>query len=105
MTGGVAHVLDLRPELVNGGDVELTEPDACTAEWLRQVVGTHANQTGSTLAASLLADWPRTVRRFTSVVPTDFRRVAAVVSAAEAAGADPDAAVMAAAAALEVSHA
>ncbi len=106
MTGGVAHVLDLHPAHVNQGDVELTQPDECTTEWLRDVMGRHLEETGSSLAAALLADWPRTRRRFTTILPTDFRRVSEVVAAAQADGRDPDAAVMAAAAsaALEVSR-
>ncbi|MDH4158831.1 MAG: glutamate synthase large subunit [Actinomycetota bacterium] len=104
MTGGVAHVLDLLPERVNHGDVELTEPDGGAAGWLRDVIDRHRAETGSVLAAALLADWPRTQHRFTTIVPTQFRRVCELVSAAEADGRDPDVAVMAAAAAPVVSR-
>jgi glutamate synthase (NADPH/NADH) large chain len=102
MTGGLAHVLDLRPERVNRSGLELTEPDACTMQWLQDVIGRHQAQTGSRLAARLLADWPRTRERFTTIVPVDFRRVSQVVTAARAEGRDPDDAVMASA--LEVSR-
>ncbi len=53
--------------------------------------------TGSAVAAVLLADWPAALRRFSAIVPPDFRRVLEATRAARAAGEDVDVAVMAAA--------
>ena len=63
MSGGTAYVLDLKthrvnPELVDLGPV----PDDVAAE-LRALVTRHHEETGSTVAEELLADWPGTVAR------------------------------------------
>jgi glutamate synthase (NADPH/NADH) large chain len=57
----------------------------------------HAAETGSPVAAGLLARWPAAAGEFTAVVPGAWRRAMAAIRAAEATGADVDAAVMAAA--------
>jgi glutamate synthase (NADPH) large chain len=64
---------------------------------VHELVERHAAETGSPVAAQLLARWPVAVEEFTAVVPRDYRRVVEVIRAAEAAGQDVDAAVMAAA--------
>jgi glutamate synthase (NADPH/NADH) large chain len=38
-------------------------------------VARHHEETGSTVAEELLADWPGTVARLTEVMPRDYRRV------------------------------
>jgi glutamate synthase (NADPH/NADH) large chain len=53
--------------------------------------------TGSTVAGALLRDWRGAVERFSALVPRDFRRVREATRLAQEAGADVDAAVMAAA--------
>jgi glutamate synthase (NADPH) large chain len=35
----------------------------------------HLAETGSTVAEALLAEWPAAVRRFTEVMPSDYKRV------------------------------
>jgi glutamate synthase (NADPH/NADH) large chain len=47
----------------------------CIAEELRGLVVRHHEETGSDVAATLLADWPGTVARLTEVMPRDYRRV------------------------------
>ena len=77
MSGGVAYVLDLQPALVNGELVELAPlpADGEAADELRQLVHQHHEETGSAVAAQLLADWPAAASRFTEVVPRDYKRV------------------------------
>jgi glutamate synthase (NADPH/NADH) large chain len=92
MSGGQAFVLDLDRSRVNPELVDLqalSDPDT-----LRALVQRHAEETGSPVAAALLADWSDAVLRFTEVVPRDYKRVMEVMRAAEAAGRDVDAAVM-----------
>ncbi|WP_026119966.1 glutamate synthase large subunit [Nocardiopsis potens] len=97
MSGGIAYVLDLDPHRVNPEMVDLDPLDAEDREFLRDVLTRHAEQTGSAVAARLLADpaaaWPR----FTKVMPRDYKRVLAAQAEAEANGTDVDQAVMAAA--------
>jgi glutamate synthase (NADPH) large chain len=61
------------------------------------VIEAHVAATDSAVGAALLADWPAAVPRFSAIVARDFRRVLEATWRATAAGADVDAAVMAAA--------
>ena len=46
-----------------------------TADELRDLVRRHQEETGSTVAEALLADWPASLARFTEVMPSDYKRV------------------------------
>ncbi|GDY33509.1 glutamate synthase large subunit [Gandjariella thermophila] len=94
MSGGIAYVLDLDPALVNPEMVDLERPSAEDLEWLREVVERHHRFTGSTVAASLLADWPRRSTAFTKIMPEDYRRVLEAMRLARAEGRDVDEAIM-----------
>ncbi|HUA40352.1 MAG TPA: glutamate synthase large subunit [Streptosporangiaceae bacterium] len=97
MSGGIAYLLDADPDRVNTqmADIEpLGDEDAC---FLRQLVGRHQAETGSAVAASLLADWDAALPRFTRVMPRDYKRVLAAARRAELDGLDVSAAVMTAA--------
>ncbi|MCX4749678.1 glutamate synthase large subunit [Kitasatospora sp. NBC_01287] len=83
MSGGIAFVLDLRPANVNGGMVGIEAPDAEDRDWLRETVQLHYEETGSTAAAELLADWGSGVSRFSKIMPTDYKAVLAAKDAAE----------------------
>ncbi|MGZ8736813.1 MAG: glutamate synthase large subunit [Nocardioides sp.] len=75
MSGGVAFLLDLDERRVNQELVELAAVDGDAADELHGLVRRHFEETGSTVAEELLADWPAAVRRFTEVMPSDFKRV------------------------------
>jgi glutamate synthase (NADPH/NADH) large chain len=75
MSGGVAYVLDLKEQRVNPELVELGPVEGKYAEELQQLVRAHAEETGSEVAAALLADWPTALARFTRVMPSDYKRV------------------------------
>ncbi len=49
---------------------------------------THLEETGSTVAEELLADWETSLTRFTEVMPTDYRRSLEAKAKAEADGLD-----------------
>ena len=68
-------MLDLRPERVNREMVELEEPDEQDAEFLREIVERHLAETGSTVAKALLADWDAALKRFSKIMPLDYKRV------------------------------
>jgi glutamate synthase (NADPH/NADH) large chain len=101
MSGGYAFVLDLDPALVNRELVDLTPVAGEVADELEQLVRRHGEETGSTVAAGLLADWPTSLRRFTQVVPRDYRRVLEARAEALQDGLDED---QAAARIMEVLH-
>ena len=94
MSGGIAYVLGLDPHRVNTDMVELQSPDGVDLAWLREVVDCHARHTGSTVATSLLSDWPRRSAQFTKIMPRDYQRVLQATRMAKAEGRDVDAAIM-----------
>ena len=75
MSGGVAYVLDLRPERVNREMVDLDPLDDADRALLHQLVIRHADETGSAVAARLLAQWDTSVDRFGKIMPRDYKRV------------------------------
>ncbi len=97
MSGGVAYVLDLRPELCNTALVDL-EPVADSQEQkqLKQLITRHEHYTGSKKAASLLAEWKKNSKRFTKVIPKDYRKMTALIAETKANGASQEEAEMAA---------
>jgi glutamate synthase (NADPH/NADH) large chain len=97
MSGGVAYVLDLDPNLVNREMVELSGLDDEAAAVVGALVKRHAEETESPVASGLVTDWPTAAARFTQVLPTDYKRVLEARKAAETAGDDPMQAIMEAA--------
>ncbi|MER7507534.1 glutamate synthase large subunit [Streptomyces lavendulae] len=88
MSGGAAYVIDLDRNNVNVGNTEAVETDLSDADkqWLHDVVRRHEEETGSTVAAKLLADWDAAVDRFSKIIPTTYKAVLAAKDAAELAG-------------------
>ena len=95
MSGGIAYVLDLPEIRVNMEMVDLDQVEEDDAKFVREVVERHHAETGSAVAARLLADWDP--GRFTKVMPKDYKRVLSAASQAEREGRDVNEAVMAAA--------
>ncbi|NED09994.1 glutamate synthase large subunit [Streptomyces sp. SID9124] len=87
MSGGVAYVIDLDRDNVNAGNLgaveELTDTDK---QWLHDVVRRHQEETGSTVAGKLLAEWDTAVARFSKIIPSTYKAVLAAKDAAELAG-------------------
>ena len=97
MSGGVAYLLDANHARINRDMVNIEDLDATDIEYLARIIGEHAAETESTIAAQLLADWPASAARFTKVMPADYRRVLDAQARATAEGRDPIEAVMEAA--------
>ncbi|MEV0781966.1 glutamate synthase large subunit [Streptomyces sp. NPDC050423] len=87
MSGGVAYVIDLERDHVNVGNLgaveELSDADR---QWLHDVVRRHREETGSTVAEKLLAEWETSVARFSKIIPSTYKAVLAAKDAAELAG-------------------
>jgi glutamate synthase domain-containing protein 2/glutamate synthase domain-containing protein 1/glutamate synthase domain-containing protein 3 len=94
MSGGIAFVLGLDPAKVNTEMVELQRLEPEDLTWLQDVVAQHERHTGSTVARSLLSDWPRRSAQFTKVMPVDYQRVLQATRMAKAEGRDVDTAIM-----------
>jgi glutamate synthase (NADPH) large chain len=90
MSGGVAFLLDLDEGRVNHELVELAPVEGEAADELQELVRRHFEETGSPVAEALLDDWAAAVRRFTEVMPTDYKRVLAAKEEAEAEGLSDD---------------
>ncbi|CAM5481020.1 MULTISPECIES: glutamate synthase large subunit [Streptomyces] len=87
MSGGIAYVIDLDPDRVNAGNAAAVEAlDDTDRRWLHDVVRRHREETGSTVAGKLLADWENTLTRFSKIIPTTYKAVLAAKDAAERAG-------------------
>jgi len=97
MSGGVAYLLDLAEQRLNTEMVDVDPLDADDRAFLREIVTRHAAETGSTVAANLLAEWDEAVNRFAKIMPRDYKRVLEAARAAERDGIDVDEAIMAAA--------
>jgi glutamate synthase (NADPH/NADH) large chain len=97
MSGGTAYILNLDSTLVNTEMVELETPTADELDALRAIVAKHRDETGSVVAAGLLADWADRSRDFTKIMPRDYKRVLEATREAEATGRDVDEAIMEAA--------
>ncbi|MGW8767057.1 glutamate synthase large subunit [Streptomyces sp. NPDC055815] len=87
MSGGVAYVIDLDRDNVNSGNLEAIEALSDTDKtWLHDVVRRHFEETGSTVAEKLLADWDAAAARFSKIIPATYKAVLAAKDAAELAG-------------------
>ena len=94
MSGGIGYVLDLNEGRVNREMVDLDPLDDADREFLLGVVRLHEEETGSAVAAALLADWDAAVTRFTKVMPRDYKGVLVASAAAEREGRDVNLAIM-----------
>jgi glutamate synthase (NADPH/NADH) large chain len=99
MSGGIAYVHDpsgVFPKRVNREMVDLEPLDDEDLEWLRDRIEKHRHETGSDVAARILAAWGTTAAEFVKVMPSDYRRVLEAAAEARAKGEDETDAVMAA---------
>jgi glutamate synthase (NADPH/NADH) large chain len=97
MSGGTAYVLNINPAHVNTQMVDVEVPTAEELDELRGTVERHRDETGSVVAAGLLADWDDRSRDFTKIMPRDYKRVLEATREAELTGRDVDEAIMEAA--------
>jgi glutamate synthase (NADPH/NADH) large chain len=97
MSGGIAYVVDIDRSRVNTGMVDVEVPTASELDAIRILVGRHADETGSTVATAMLADWAASAARFAAIMPRDYRRVLDARAAAERDGRDVLDAIMEAA--------
>jgi glutamate synthase (NADPH/NADH) large chain len=97
MSGGIAYLLDPDPRRVNTGMADLEPLTAQDAEFLADLISRHQAETGSAVAARLLAGWEDALTRLYRVMPRDYQRVLTAARRAEREGRDVGTAVMSAA--------
>jgi glutamate synthase (NADPH/NADH) large chain len=94
MSGGRAFVLDLNAALVNADMVDVLQVPADERERLRATITEFQKETGSDVAAALLADWDAALTRFSLIMPRDYARVLAAMKRATDEGLPADHYVM-----------
>jgi glutamate synthase (NADPH/NADH) large chain len=82
MSGGRAFVLDLDSAAVNGEMVDVLAVPSDQREILKLIVSDFHVETGSNVAADLLATWETSVSRFSMIMPRDYARVLAAIERA-----------------------
>jgi len=89
MSGGIAYVYDPSntfAALVNYDMVDLEPLDSDDMSFLSGIVQRHADLTGSTVGARVVANWDEAASSFRKVMPRDYKRVLTVIRDAQAAG-------------------
>ena len=97
MSGGIAFVLDLDKELVNGEMVDVMALTDEHSSELEALLRKFAAETNSNIASELLKNWEKSRIRFSLVMPRDYARVLAAIKRAEREGLSVDELVMEAA--------
>ncbi len=80
MSGGFAYVLDddnrfrrrCNSAMVDLEQMAVEDEDS---QWLKEIITTHYEETGSYRAAEILADWDEQLSHFVRVFPHEYRRV------------------------------
>ncbi|MDR0435836.1 MAG: glutamate synthase large subunit, partial [Propionibacteriaceae bacterium] len=89
MSGGVAWVLDLDPGRLNTELVDAEPLGGADVARVSELLAMHQLETGSTVAATLLAE-SRIAERFTKIVPRDYAKVLAAKEQGIAEGVSED---------------
>ncbi|PYR93807.1 MAG: glutamate synthase large subunit [Acidobacteria bacterium] len=87
MSGGIAYVLDSERDFKRRCNEELIDLEPLDAgedePVVRELLERHAEYTGSTVAARLLANWARTIDAFVKIMPRDYKRALLARSATQ----------------------
>ena len=92
MSGGIAYVVDLNVENINAEMVELESLDDDDKSFLSSILKNYLEETDSPLAKKLIED--KDFKRFTKVMPREYKRVLLAQAKAKKDGTDPMQAVM-----------
>jgi glutamate synthase (ferredoxin) len=99
MSGGIAYVLDEQGDFASRCNTEmagLEQLDDGDQAIVKIMIEKHAELTGSSRAAMILAAWDVFMNRFVKVMPSDYKRVLQALERAQAAGLSGDDALAAA---------
>ena len=92
MSGGIAYIVDLNVENINAEMVELESLDDNDKNFLSSTLKDYLEETDSPLAKKILED--NEFKRFTKVMPREYKRVLLAQAKAKKDGTDPMQAVM-----------
>jgi glutamate synthase (NADPH/NADH) large chain len=94
MSGGRAFVLDLDPRLVNPEMVDVLSLPADQESLVQGLLSSFFTETGSEVAKEIMDNWSSAKSRISLVMPRDYARVLAIITAAERDGRPADQAIM-----------
>ncbi len=94
MSGGRAFMLDLNPANVNKDMVDIVAVPEDQSEILHSLIKSFADETQSTIAQELIADWADALKRISLVMPRDYARVLEAMARATREGLPVDSLVM-----------
>ncbi|MBX6387431.1 MAG: glutamate synthase large subunit [Frankia sp.] len=97
MSGGVAYLYDPAIHRINTEMVDIEPLDEDDRARVVDLLNRHRRETGSTVAARLLANWADEQGRFVKVMPRDYKRVLAAMKQAKEQGVPADDLIMASA--------
>jgi len=90
MSGGVAWVLDTNGDFASKCNLAMVQlekaEDADDIAELKSLIQQHSDNTGSDVAAALLADWEKALEQFVKVMPVDYKRMQNYMKEARASG-------------------
>jgi glutamate synthase (NADPH/NADH) large chain len=78
MSGGVAYVWDVNKTFAKNCNMEMVSFDSLDhddEEFLRDIIKSHQQYTGSELALHVLGYWPHSFKQFIKVMPIDYKAV------------------------------
>jgi glutamate synthase (NADPH/NADH) large chain len=95
MSGGYAYVYRLKEFSVNaealrGDELRLLKPNEEQALELKELISTHAAETGSRIANRVLENFQEEISNFSVVMPTDYASVVEILAEAKEKGEDPE---------------
>ncbi len=93
MSGGIAYVYDEDGTFdlkVNSEMVDVVNLESDDEEWLKNMIGRHAQLTESPLGTRLIEGWSTARTKFKKVLPRDYARVMAIMKQAQVEGASDE---------------
>ena len=98
MSGGIAYVLDADHSLYRRMNKDMDSLQAVTDKYdiaeLKEILSDYEKETGSKLAAEILADFANRVSDFKKIVPNDYQKMLIAISKYEEQGISHDNAVL-----------
>lgn len=97
MSGGTAFVHDPKNKLESQCNMEMILLESISPadeEELKALIANHATYTESTVAKSVLKNWPTSKNEFVKVMPRDYKRVLETIETALSAGMSQDDAML-----------
>jgi glutamate synthase (NADPH/NADH) large chain len=94
MSGGRAFVLNLNTAVVNTEMVDVLAVPADQRDLLKSIISSFHVETGSEIAAGLLANWDTEISRISLIMPRDYAKVLSAIERATREGLPVDEYIM-----------